>query len=95
MIRLLIAVVLTFAGATFAMANTHHVPLSLLVAEPVEIRLIFLLMTTFLAGVLFASFSVLIRSANRRRRLRTIKKEMRVAVVEPSTPDLVDGSVEA
>jgi uncharacterized integral membrane protein len=53
MVRLFTAVVLTVFLVAFAMSNMHPVRLSLLVGPPVKVRLIFLMMSTFLLGMLF------------------------------------------
>lgn len=53
MTRLVSAVLFTIVVVAFAMSNTHSVTLSLLVGPPVRIRLIFLMMSTFIAGMLF------------------------------------------
>jgi uncharacterized integral membrane protein len=54
MIRLAVAVSLTFLLVAFAMSNTHQVVLSFVIGRPVQVRLIFLMMSSFLGGMLFS-----------------------------------------
>ncbi|MBI4704538.1 MAG: DUF1049 domain-containing protein [Deltaproteobacteria bacterium] len=51
MVRLVLIVVATAAVVAFAVANSHHIELSLVLGKPAQIRLIFVLGTTFLAGL--------------------------------------------
>lgn len=71
MLQLFVAVVLTILAVMFAMANTHHVELNFVLGEPVEIRLIFLLVATYFAGgstaYLYLLFSRVTRGFQRRR----------------------------
>jgi uncharacterized integral membrane protein len=59
MIRLLLAVLVTVAVVTFAMVNTHMVVLSFVFGPPVKVRLIFLLMSAFLLGMIFLGFLIM------------------------------------
>ena len=68
MTRLILAVAVTIAIVVFAMANMHFVVLSLVVGTPVQIRLVFLLMSCFLAGVISAWFFMIVRKMRLRRR---------------------------
>ncbi len=52
MMRLIIAVLFTVTLVTFVMANTHHVMLNFFIGPPVQIRLIFLIISAFFSGVL-------------------------------------------
>ena len=51
MIRSVLAVALTITAVAFSLSNTHHVPLSFVLGEAVQIRMIFLLLSAFIAGV--------------------------------------------
>ena len=76
MIRLIIAVAATAVAVVFVMANTHAVTLSLVFGTPVKVRLIFLLMSTFLLGVLVSSFVGMISKIRFKRRMfRELRKE--------------------
>ena len=68
MTRLILAVVVTIAVVVFAMANMHFVVLSLVVGPPVQIRLVFLLMSCFLAGVISFWFFLMVRKIRSRQR---------------------------
>lgn len=59
--RLVIAILATVLVVAFAMANTHRVELSLVFGRPAEIRLIFLIGTTYIAGVLTGTFWGMVR----------------------------------
>jgi uncharacterized integral membrane protein len=70
MLRLLLAVVVTVAVVVFVMMNMHHVTLSFVVGPPVKIRLIFLLLSTYVVGIVTAAFVTMIwklRMDKRRR----------------------------
>ena len=71
MIRLLLAIVTTVGVVVFVMVNTHHVPLSFIVGPPVRIRMIFLLMVTFIAGMLTTSLLMMLHKVRRRVRTET------------------------
>lgn len=60
MIRLFLAVVTTVIVVTFAMMNTHPVTLSFIFGPPVKVRLIFLMMSSFLVGMLFVGFFTMV-----------------------------------
>ena len=51
MLRLIVAIVLTAAVVAFAMANGHHVPVSMVVGAPLQVRQIFLLGTAVGVGI--------------------------------------------
>ncbi len=69
MIRLVAAIALTVVAVVFVMANTHDVKLSFIFGSPVEVRLIFLLMSTFLLGAVATGFFGMISSLRLKRRL--------------------------
>jgi uncharacterized integral membrane protein len=52
MARLIIAILATILVVAFAMANTHHVELSLVFGKPAEIRVITLLAAAYGSGIL-------------------------------------------
>ena len=54
----------------FAFSNSDHVSLSFVFGTPIQIRLIFLLLVTFLAGAAVPVFCVLLGNARRRGRGR-------------------------
>jgi uncharacterized integral membrane protein len=68
MARLILAIAVTIAIVVFAMANMHFVALSLVVGQPVQIRLIFLLMSCFAAGAISFWFFLMVRKMRVRRR---------------------------
>jgi|GEM_PF-3340244 uncharacterized integral membrane protein len=73
MLRLVLTVVGTIALVTFAMSNSHHVGLSVVLGAPVRIRLVFLLLVTFFVGMsipLFYSTVKHMRASQRRKRAK-------------------------
>jgi uncharacterized integral membrane protein len=70
MVRLILAVILTILVVLFAMSNTHPVMLSFVVGPPVKVRLIFLLMSAFLVGMLFSGFAAMLHQLRMRRLAR-------------------------
>lgn len=71
MLRLVLAIFGTIALVAFVMVNTHHVRLSFVVGEAVEVRMIFLLLTTFVMGMAttwFTQMSLRVRARRRPRR---------------------------
>ena len=76
MIRLFLTVLTTIAFVAFALSNTHRVSLSFVVGET-EVRLIFLLLVSFAAGVL----TILLRTALEDARHRALTKKMRTKMV--------------
>jgi len=67
-LRLTLAVILTVLFVGFSLANAHHVEMSLVFGKPIEIRLIFLLGSTFALGAMSALIWTLVRNVKRRRR---------------------------
>lgn len=75
MARLVTAMVLTVFIVVFAMSNSHDVELSLVLGEPIEMRLFVLLTIAYVSGGVSAFFYRLIIDVNRRteRRKRLLK----------------------
>jgi len=61
MVRLALAVLITVVIVVFSISNSHHVDLSCCVGKPIQIRLVFLLMSTFFIGMAVPIFYRLIR----------------------------------
>jgi uncharacterized integral membrane protein len=80
MFRLILAIVATVSAVVFVMANTHRVELSFVVGSPVRVRLIFLLMLTFLAGLITTWLWGLIAQVRWSRRVRSEVRQERAAV---------------
>ncbi len=70
MTRLIVAIAATVLIVGFAVANTHHVDLSLVFGAPVQVRLIFLLASTFSLGALTGILVRLIAEVRKERRAR-------------------------
>ena len=82
MLRLLLAVAVTVAVVIFVMMNMHHVTLSFIVGPPVKIRLIFLLLSTYVVGILTAAFATMIWRVRLDRRRRAAGAPQPEAQVE-------------
>jgi uncharacterized integral membrane protein len=73
----------------FAVANSHHVEVSLIFGAPIRMRMIFLLAGTFVAGVISTIALVQYREARRHRaELENLKAERESESQEQS--DLLD-----
>jgi uncharacterized integral membrane protein len=76
MIRVALIILATMAFVAFALANTQRVGLSFVVGET-DVRLIFLLMTSFTVGAFAAILRQMVESARRRaqrNRIRVVRK---------------------
>ena len=70
MAQLIVAVGLTVCVVIFSMSNTHHVDLGWVVGEPIRIRLIFLLVLSFVGGGLSTVFYQLVGRVLQQAQLR-------------------------
>jgi uncharacterized integral membrane protein len=77
-LRLLVVILAAVMGTMFAMDNMHHVELGLLVGRPVQVRLFFLLLTSFLVGC----FSMMLLNVYRRSNPKTKRGTARDAKEE-------------
>lgn len=72
MTNVIIIIIILALAVLFAVQNMHHVVLNILFAGPVQERLIFLLLGSFILGVLTAwSLNLLVRMRKRSPRKRT------------------------
>lgn len=69
MMRLLLAILVTVLTVVFTMANTHDVELDVVFGTPVRIRLIFLLLSTFILGIVVSSLFSMVANVRFKRRL--------------------------
>lgn len=86
--QLIVSVLLTVAFVAFGMANAHRVTVELIFGEPIEIRLIFLLVIAFVGGFLTVALRqmavrAVARRRDRRARLRrALASDLKVERVE-------------
>jgi len=66
MVNLIFIIIIVALAVIFTMQNTHHVVLNILFAGPVQERLIFLLLGSFIMGVLTMFFLNLLARVRRR-----------------------------
>jgi uncharacterized integral membrane protein len=76
MVRLVVAIVLTIAVVGFSMANTHHVQLERVLAEPIQIRLIFLLAMAYIGGAVTAFFYQMVARLKRAAQRRALQQQV-------------------
>ena len=87
--RLIFFIVATVVATSFAVANSHHVEISLIVGAPVRMRMIFLIVGAFTAGVVSTLGIQEWRTVQRRRRDGVLRKVVEEKVV--GQKDLLDG----
>ncbi len=87
MIKLTLTVLATVMIVVFAISNSHHVDLSLAVGKPVEIRLIFLLLSAFIIGMTVPVFYRLVRRLDQHKLMKR-ENELQQAI-ERVDQDLV------
>jgi uncharacterized integral membrane protein len=85
MVRLVLAITLTCILVAFAMSNTHSVMLSFVLGPPARVRLIFLLMSSFLAGMLFLGLLIMAL------KVRTGEGKQAKAVIGAEPEDIITG----
>lgn len=73
--QVLLIIMAGLAMAMFAWSNTHHVELGLVFGRPVHVRLIFLLLTTFLLG----HFTAVLLNVYMRSRIKAKAKREKIA----------------
>ncbi len=61
MVKLVLAVLLTIVIVVFSISNSHHVDLSFALGDPIQVRLIFLLLSALILGMAIPVFYRLIR----------------------------------
>ena len=67
--QLIVSVIATIGVVVFAMDNTHQVQMNAVLAEPVHIRLIFLLTIAFVTGAVATLFTQLLSRIGQRAKL--------------------------
>ncbi len=83
MFRLVVAMTATMAAVVFVMTNTHHVKMSFVFGSGVRVRLIFLLMITFLLGAIASRFFSMILNLRFRRLSKQLRSEGKATEVDP------------
>ena len=87
--RLVFFIVATVVATSFAVANSHHAEISLIVGAPVRMRMIFLLVGAFTAGVVSTLGIQEWRAVQRRRNNGALRKVAEAGPAEHK--DLLDG----
>jgi uncharacterized integral membrane protein len=72
MIRLVAGVLFAIVVVSFVMMNLHPVGISLIFGPPLQVRLIYLLVTAFLVGLLSGTLIKLLQRARSRRRAHEV-----------------------
>ena len=73
MIKLIFAVLFTIVLVAFSMANAHHIELSVIFGKPIEIRLIFLLATSYTLGAVSSTIFTMVRQLKRKQETRMVR----------------------
>lgn len=69
-------------GVIFVIQNSEHVSIQLFIGSPIQIRLIFLLMTFFILGYIAAYILGLKRESDFKNTIRQLKKQNRDSLSE-------------
>ncbi len=72
--RIVYTILATIACLAFALSNTQHVEVSFVIGEPVETRLIFVLVISFGLGVLTSSYYRMAQDAKRHLKQRKMRQ---------------------
>ncbi|MCU0694872.1 MAG: hypothetical protein MUF54_26155 [Polyangiaceae bacterium] len=73
MARLILVVLITIVVVVLAMANMHHVELSLVVGRPAQVSATFLVASAYAAGVVSTVLWSMVRKLQRARDLRELQ----------------------
>lgn len=75
MTRLVLTILATILVVAFAMVNTQHVELSFVFGAPVQVRLVFLLASSFVAGMVCVVFLQLLGTVRARARAKRERRD--------------------
>lgn len=89
MIQLIITVLMTIAVVIFSITNSHHVELSFVIGAPVKIRLIFLLLSTFITGMTVPIYFHMVERLKNNKKLK-MEQEFQEAVKRVDRDLLID-----
>lgn len=78
MFKFILVVLLTVVIVTFSIANSHHVPMSLIFGAPIRIRLVFLLLSTFFIGMAVPIFHRLIKGVKDNKEIKRERKRNQI-----------------
>ena len=80
--KILITIAVTGLLVLFGMQNSNHVPVSLIVGTPVQVRLIFLLIVAAAFGFLFSYIRNLNREIQLKKEIRRLNAMYQTALVK-------------
>ncbi len=75
MIKMVTIFILSILGIIFVIQNSDHINIQLLVGHPIQIRLIFVLLTFFLMGFFVAYIRGLKKENDMQRKLKLLQSE--------------------
>lgn len=79
MLKLVLLALITILIVAFSLANSHHVFLSVVVGAPLQIRLVFLLLSTYFLGIATPIFYRLFKTMRDDKRMKR-EKELEKAI---------------
>jgi uncharacterized integral membrane protein len=87
MYRLIATTGLTLVMVLFALENSQHVPISLIIGAPAQVRLVFLLLIAAGCGFLFAYMRGVVREIKMKKEIRRLNRLTQAILAEqPSEP---------